>query len=276
MNRRKFLKWTARLAAIPAAGVLYGFWEASAVHVVEQTIPIAGLPKSFEGKRIALLSDLHLGPYNSLDFIQKVVRKTQKLHADMIALAGDFVHVGTKEIDPCLNALSQLYAPLGVYAVPGNHDMTQSGKPLRRAITKYGIRDLTNSSQWIESGSDRLLVGGVDDLWYGQPDLDRAIQPATPEDVVVLLSHNPDFAEKLNDARVKLVLSGHTHGGQIYLPIIGSPWTPSRYGKKYLKGLVQAPQTQVFVSGGVGCVGVPMRFGSRPEINLLTLTSSQV
>jgi predicted MPP superfamily phosphohydrolase len=113
----------------------------------------------------------------------------------------------------------------------------------------------------------------VDDLWHGQQDLDAALGDATDDDACVLLCHNPDYAEKLRDRRVGLMLSGHMHGGQIVLPGLGYHCIPSRYGLKYLQGLVQAPCTRVFVSRGLGTVGLPLRIRCRPEINLLTLTA---
>jgi hypothetical protein len=113
----------------------------------------------------------------------------------------------------------------------------------------------------------------VDDLWLGAPDLAAALGDCRPADACLLVSHNPDFAETLTDPRVGLVLSGHTHGGQVVFPGAGAPFVPSRYGRKYLHGLVRAPETLVYVSRGLGTSGAPVRFCSRPEINLLTLTA---
>jgi hypothetical protein len=111
----------------------------------------------------------------------------------------------------------------------------------------------------------------VDDLWWGKPDLDTALRQVPDGAAVVLLCHNPDFAESHPDPRVGLMLSGHTHGGQVYLPQSGSPWIPSRHGDKYRAGLVQGPAARVFVSRGLGESGVPVRLNCPPEINLLTL-----
>jgi predicted MPP superfamily phosphohydrolase len=275
MSRRTFLKAAAAVASPPVLGVGYGLLEASRIRVTRTAVALPRLPAAFAGKTVALLTDLHLGPFNSLSFVRSAVEATNALKPDLIALPGDFVHRGADCIRPCLQALAELRAPLGVFAVPGNHDLTDGGRPLRRAFTEFAIRDVTNRGEWVEAGRDRLRVGGVDDLWWGRPDLDAALRGTPAEDVCLLLCHNPDFAETIADDRVGLVLSGHLHGGQIVLPGCTRRWVPSRYGLKYLCGLVRAPHTQVFVSRGLGCIGVPLRIGSPPEINLLTLGAVQ-
>jgi predicted MPP superfamily phosphohydrolase len=133
------------------------------------------------------------------------------------------------------------------------------------------VAELTNRGAWVRRGSARFLVAGVDDLWTGRADAEAALAEARPEDACLLVSHNPDLAESLRDPRVGLVLSGHTHGGQVVFPG-GAPFVPSRYGQKYLHGLVRAPEALVYVSRGLGTSGLPVRFCSRPEINLITLT----
>jgi predicted MPP superfamily phosphohydrolase len=118
---------------------------------------------------------------------------------------------------------------------------------------------------------ESLWLAGVDDLWRGRPNLPSALAGIPQRSAVILQCHNPDFMEEVPDARVGLALCGHTHGGQIYLPALGSPWIPSKYGEKYRHGLVQGPKSQVFVSRGLGEAGVPLRMNSLPEINLITL-----
>ena len=172
---------------------------------------------------------------------------------------------------PCVQAASKLEAPLGVFAVPGNHDMQDEGRVYRNAIRSTPLTDLTNRAVRVTHGSESMWFAGVDDLWHGKPHLQTALTDVPAGAAVVLLSHNPDFAEAQPDPRVGLMLSGHTHGGQVYLPILGAPWVPSRYGQKYISGLVQGPATQVYVTRGIGETGVPLRFNCPPEINLLTL-----
>ena len=275
ISRRKFI---GRTALLGAAGVLgptaYGFWEANHIRITRHDVTVPNLPQPFAGKTIAVLADLHHGPYVGLDFIRKAVRLTNELKPDLIALVGDYAHTGGKthiELPPCLEALSELTAPLGVFAVPGNHDMKSGGEIYRELIATTPLLDVTNMNRPVTLEGEHLWLAGVDDLWWGKPDLARALLGVPAGAAVVLLSHNPDFAEQKPDPRVGLMLSGHTHGGQVYLPCYGSPWLPSRYGEKYRQGLVQGPASWVFVSRGLGEAGVPLRMSAPPEICMLTL-----
>jgi predicted MPP superfamily phosphohydrolase len=281
MNRRTFIRRAAvagaGLVGVAGTGVGYGLWEASQIQVTRMPVLVPNLPQAFAGKTIAVLADLHHGPFVGLDFIQVAVRMTNALSPDLIALVGDYAHKGDQahtQLPPCLSALSDLSAPLGVFSVPGNHDMQKGGAVYRELIAATPLTDLTNRHHPVTLGGDRLWVAGVDDLWWGKPDLDRALTGVPAGAAVVLLSHNPDFAEVRPDGRVGLMLSGHTHGGQVYFRGLGSGWLPSRYGAKYRQGLVQGPASWVYVSRGLGEAGVPLRVNVPPEIALLTLTPS--
>lgn len=272
MNRRLFLKSAA--AAVPAtafAGTCYGFYEAGNVAVDRQTFALPRLPAAFKNTTIAFLADIHHGPYVDLDFVAAVVRTTNLLRPDLIVLGGDYSLRDAKYIAPCLDVFAGLAAPMGVVGVLGNHDYWHGVRETKAAMKAAKVTELTNSGVWFEKAGDRFRVGGVDDLWCGTIDANAALGDATASDSCLLVSHNPDVAETLDDRRVGLVLSGHTHGGQVAFPGIGAPWTPSKYGQKYLRGRVQAPHTQVYVSRGLGMSAVPVRIGSRPEINLITL-----
>ena len=281
-TRRKFFRRTLQ-AGVGLAGVAgltagYGFWEASQIRVRRATVPVPNLPDAFAGKTVAVLADLHHGPYVGLDFIRAAAEIASELAPDAFALVGDFAHKGNHTLDQlpgCLDVMAGLHAPLGVFAVPGNHDMQQGGRIYRQAVAATPLTDLTNRAVRVCSGGESLWLAGVDDLWWGKPSVKAALQGVPAGAAVVLLSHNPDVAEEQPDKRVGLMLSGHTHGGQVYLPAIGSPWLPSRYGDKYRHGLVPGPASRVFVSRGLGEAGVPLRLNCPPEINLLTLVPEQ-
>jgi len=155
--------------------------------------------------------------------------------------------------------------------VLGNHDHWESAPLCRSGLSAAGIEQLDNAGVWLRREDSRIRLCGVGDLWTDRQHASLAIGDATERDAVIMLSHNPDFAENLKDRRVGLMLSGHTHGGQVFLPGYGAPIVPSRFGQKYLGGLVQGPLCQVFVSRGIGTSGPPIRFSSRPEIVHLTL-----
>lgn len=222
--------------------------------------------------RIAQLTDIHHGPTVSLGFVQHAVEMTRRLEPDLIALTGDFVYHGTEFIAPCFRALGTLRAPLGVFGVLGNHDHRGDPWFTRQCMVREGIADLTNASRWVRRGRQALCIAGVADLWEDEPNLDQALAQVPAKAPVLLLAHNPDYAEELTDRRVGLMLSGHTHGGQVNLPLFGPPVLPSRFGQKYASGLVRDGWKQVFVSRGVGTIIPPVRFRCRPEIALITLT----
>lgn len=279
ISRRTFIRRSAQIGAglTGFAGLAtgYGFWEAAHLRVTRHTVSIPNLPPAFAGKTVAVLADLHHGPFVGINFIRAAVRLTNSLSPDMVALVGDYVHKGDQahlQLPPCLEALSALSAPLGVFAVPGNHDMPRGGAVYRELVAATPLTDLTNANRRVSLGGEHLWVAGVDDLWWGKPHLDQALAEVPTGAAVILLSHNPDFAEDQPNGRVGLVLSGHTHGGQVYLRGAGAGWVPSKYGAKYRHGLVQGPASAVFVSRGLGEAGVPLRVNVPPEVCLLTLT----
>jgi uncharacterized protein len=270
MNRRQFFA-TAAVAATGAGGLMYSAVEAGWVVIDHRTIPVPRLPAAFRGTRVAFLTDIHHGPYVDLGYVESVVRTTNLLAPDLVVLGGDYSLREAKYIGPCLEVLAQLRAPMGVFGVLGNHDHWHGLRETRDGLKAARIGELTNRGEWFTRRGDRFRLCGIDDLWSGKPDVHAAIGDATRADACVLVSHNPDAAEGLVVPGVGLMLSGHTHGGQVLFPGIGAPWTPSAYGQKYLHGLVDGPTTKVFVSRGLGLAAVPGRVGSRPEINLLTL-----
>jgi uncharacterized protein len=275
MNRRTFLR-AAALSAIPATigTAAYGLFEAANVEVARVDLAVPKLPVPFEGTTVAFLADVHHGPFTNLEYVAGVVRTTLALRPDLIVLGGDYSLKHEKYIRPCFEVLAALRAPLGVFGVLGNHDYWHGIESSLAGFERSGIAQLTNRGAWLERAGYRVRLAGVDDLWTGRANVSAALGDATAEDACVLVSHNPDLAETLTDARVRVMLSGHTHGGQVVFPGGGAPFVPSRYGSKYLKGLVRAPHTSVYVSRGLGCSGVPVRFASRPELTLFTLKSA--
>lgn len=272
MNRRTFLRTAAAgglIAPVAAAG--YGLAESTDLRVDRAAVPVPNLPAGFRGLTVAFVTDVHHGPFTSEDEVSGVVRTTLALGPDLIVLGGDYHHADGKFIPACFDRLAPLDAPLGVFGVLGNHDNWRGRKATQAGMKRARVEELTNAGVWLRRGNDRLRLAGVDDLLTGRVDVAAALGGVPRDDAVVLVSHNPDLAETLTDPRVGLMLSGHTHGGQVVVPGYGPPVVPSRYGMKYARGLVDAPETRVYVSAGTGMSGIGLRLNCRPEISLLTL-----
>lgn len=242
------------------------------------------LPAAFDGLRVAFLADTHYGPGVPLVYLQHVVGMVNDLGADLILLGGDYVQRYWQWVSPNASAVvrrgvgvfAKLRAPLGVFAVLGNHDnfSAQRGEILG-ALAHAGVRALENTGIWLERGgsSARLRVCGVGDISTSRPDLPAALGDAGPEETALVVTHNPDLVEELFDPRLGLVLCGHTHGGQVVIPGLGwAPVVPSRFGQRYLHGLRRGPSgAPVFITRGVGTVLPPIRVNCPPEVALLTL-----
>ena len=271
-RKRRRIIWTIVIGMSLLLGymMIEPFW----LRVTPVTIRNSGIPASFDGVTIAFLADMHRGPGTSLRQISRAVRMTNAQHPDMILLGGDYASRRPIYIKPCFAALAKLHAPLGVYGVLGNHDHWIDADLTRQAMADARIENIDNRALWIHKGKARIRLGGVGDLWTDTQDIDATIDEASPDDFVILVSHNPDVAETLQTDKVDLMLSGHTHGGQVTWFGRWAPQTCSAYGQKYRTGLVQAPHTKVLISNGIGVGLFRVRFFCRPEIVLITLRRS--
>ena len=279
-NRRQFLKKVLKLAAggavLTAGGGFGGYQYAANVEtewldVEKLQIPLKNLSPTLEGFKIVQLSDLHLYPFTTIEFIKKAVTMVGALQPDLVALTGDFVLHKAEAIFELAPVLARLNPTYGLYAVFGNHDLWTNQEVVRAGLTEQGIPVLENAGRAIGVGPAQLYVAGVDDAWSGHPDLSEALAAAPSDVPVVLLAHEPDLADRFSlDGRVSLQLSGHTHGGQVRLPGIG-PLILPRYGKKYDLGLYQVNDTWLYTNRGLGVIGPPIRFNCRPEITEFTL-----
>jgi predicted MPP superfamily phosphohydrolase len=234
-------------------------------------------PARYPGFRLAVVSDLHAGgPHVGLDRIERVVAETNALRPHLIALLGDYVDpevVLGQRIDPehVTRRLGALSAPLGTVAVLGNHDWAHDAPRIAGALRSAGIRVLENGAVRIARTPHELWVAGVADMGRRRPDVERALA-AVPDDAgVLLLSHDPDVFPRV-PARVALTVAGHTHGGQVNVPIARRRWVPSRHGERFADGHVVEGGRHLVVSRGIGTSRLPVRLGAPPEIVLLTLS----
>ncbi|MFC4426253.1 metallophosphoesterase [Deinococcus navajonensis] len=283
VTRRRVLKLLG--SATAAAGLLgtAGAAQTYRFGVTREQRTVAGLRSPL---RVAFLTDLHYGPFMRAGSVSAWVQATNAERPDLVLLGGDYLDVEPgHDVQPLLNELRELRAPLGVYGVWGNHDYGSFGEgrrgldwtvyreALRRAFAGVGIKVLRNENRAVREDLD---VAGLDDLTRGEPDVAATLRPAAgPPRATLLLSHNPDVLPELPQG-VGLVLCGHTHGGQVRLPLLGAPLVPSRYGQRYAMGWVRgAHDTPAYVSRGLGVTGVPLRVLCEPELTLLTLTPEE-
>jgi uncharacterized protein len=264
--------------------------------VNEQDLAIEGWDKEFDGLRIALISDIHGGSHGVDEVrINHVVQTANKQTPDIIVLLGDYVsqpisNRPTRERPPLMpmhkiaDALSGLHAPDGVYAVLGNHDGWYSDAAVASELKRVGIHVLDGEVVNIERGGRRLRLLGLKDHMHAQDwkkfsNEARDLLSATEGmGNVVVLEHSPDIlpiitGDLLISKDLKLILAGHTHGGQVRLPMIGSPIVPSSYGQKYVAGHIKDAGVDMFVTTGIGTSVLPVRFMVPPEIAVITIKS---
>lgn len=273
LNRRSFLKGSL---LVGGALLLEGFVvEPRMFDVTGRTVHIKGLPPEFDGFRICQITDVHHSPVISLEYIKSVVDETNRLRPDLVVLTGDYIDTGKKYMAPCVEALSGLKAPHGVVSILGNHDHFIGKGYSEDVINSHRIPLLQNSHIYLEKKGSAVCLGGVADLLEDKPDAKAALEGVDANVPRILLSHHPDYAEQLPpDERIDLILSGHTHGGQVRLPFGHAPIVPSSYGQKYSGGLVRLESgTQVYVSRGIGVSMIPVRLNCPPELTLIKLAA---
>ncbi|HVI19482.1 MAG TPA: metallophosphoesterase, partial [Gaiellales bacterium] len=232
-------------------------------------------PPAFDGVRVGLISDLHAGMgHTNPARVGQAVALLNDQRPDLICLLGDYLdstHFGKGRADPGAIAaeLARLDAPLGRFAVLGNHDWRSLGAAMGDALTKAGLTVLENQASATERG---LWIAGLADMRTRLPDIPKALREVPGDAPVLLLSHDPDVFPQV-PPRVSLTLAGHTHGGQVDVPVLRLLVVPSGHGVRYLGGLVEEDGRQLYISTGVGTAGLPLRFRRPPEVVVLTLRS---
>jgi hypothetical protein len=277
LTRRDFLRGAAAapLLAISATSLYASLIEPHNYRITETDIFVQELPLAFEGFRIAQITDVHHSRLVAIAEVHRVVEAAMSTKPDLIALTGDYTTSYRRYIEPCAEALGTLSAPEGVWAVLGNHDHYTDSLLTMRALERRHIGVLENANTVITRGGDSLQLVGVGDWTWARADWARALHGIDKRRPSVMLSHQPVVLDLPQSDGVSLILSGHTHGGQVSLPFIGAP---IRYGRdfKYVQGLYQKNGTQLYVSAGTGVIGMPVRLGVRPEISVLKLRRAEM
>jgi uncharacterized protein len=262
-------------AAAGAAAVYAGWVEPRRLVTTRRTLALPGWPRELNGLRLGLLSDLHGGaPHAGLPAIGRAVQRLNEEAPDAILLLGDYIDAhplwgGRLTPELIARALGPLRAPLGTYAVLGNHDWKQAGDRMWTALQNEGLEVLEN--RVLEAGG--VYFAGLADLRCRRPDLPGALAGVPAGAPVILLSHDPDVFPYIPD-RIALTLSGHTHGGQVAIPVLRRLAIPSRYGERYARGHVVEDGRHLYITSGLGTSGLPLRLLAPPEVVVLELVSA--
>ena len=255
------------------------FIEPNRLVLRQEAITIDGWPRALSGLKIAVVSDIHAGSaFIDDDKVRLIVARTNQLQPDLIVILGDYIAGNGRtshRVEPEVFApmLKELHAPLGVYSVLGNHDWWYDGYKVRRELEANGIKVLENEVARIDVRGTPLWLVGLADLWTRPQRIDQTIAQVPEGEPLIALTHNPDIFPQVPQ-RVPLLLAGHTHGGQVRFPFIGSVVESSRFGERYEMGHVFENGHHLFVTTGIGTSIVPVRFGVPPEIVLLELKSA--
>jgi len=282
VSRRQFLARATYAYAAAGLGLsAYGIWSAERLPAVtRRTLFFRDLPLPLNGLRIAHVSDVHAGIHMPEEKMRELVRQTNALGADLIVQTGDMIDISQSYIPEYVRAFRDLHAPLGVVTVLGNHDRYTGEDAVIRGVRDAGQVFVQNGSHIIERGGAGLALVGIDDPrnWRADDpqhdDLELALRRTPPagEAFRILLAHRPGAFDGAIPRAIPLTLAGHIHGGQFYLPVIG--WSPGRLITKYVMGHFENGASQLYVSRGIGVVGIPLRVFTPPEIALFELRRS--
>jgi len=238
--------------------------------VNDERIWLDALPEAFSGLRVVQISDIHHGLFLPEPWLAEAVQQTNRLRPDIVVLTGDFVTYSRANIEPAAEILSRLRARYGVLAVLGNHDFRVGADAVTAALRRKRIEVLRNQHITVQFGGSSLYVAGVDDYGYGA-DVRRAVRGIPRDAATILLAHNPRIIHLASRHGVSLVLSGHTHGGQVNLPLLGTVYGRSPERLRYKIGWDRLGATQIYVSRGIGTIVLPWRVRCPAEITHLEL-----
>lgn len=277
ITHRSLLKLAAS-AFLGGAALATGGWmyasklEPGWLEITSHSLILPRLHPAFDNYRIIQISDIHLETWMTPKRLAEVIKTTNMLRGDLIAITGDFVtDLYHRTPTDLIENLSKLKAPDGVFAVLGNHDYWTNIKTIRQVLELSGITELSNAVHTLERDGVSLHIAGVDDYWENKARLRDVLDQLPDEGAAILLAHEPDFAViSAQSRRFDLQLSGHTHGGQVILPGIG-PLVLPMYGRKFPKGLYQVEDMLLYTNRGLGTARPQLRFNCRPEISMITL-----
>ena len=270
------------MACLTGAVLVLGYIGSRRLVVRHVDVDVVGLPESFEGLRIAQLSDLHIGPHTPRRFLERVVHATQALAADLVAVTGDLVDDRAEDVLVYAQTLGALDAPLGVYMIPGNHDVYAGWEDVEHKLRAAGLGTvLVNEAKLLHRGSSTVALVGTGDPAAGRfgtsraaPDIERALAHVPDTATVIAFAHNPALWPSLAARGVALTLSGHTHWGQFALPKRG--WSLASPFLEHAMGAHTKDDAMLYINPGTGYWGIPFRLGASSEITLVTLRRGDI
>lgn len=248
----------------------YAIDEANSLSLERIEININRLPKKLDGFKIVHLSDIHHSPFTGLEHIARAVKIANRLRPDMFILTGDYVSHDAKYIAPVAKVLGELSSEFGTYACLGNHDHWTDPDLVTAQFREQGINVLINEGFRFEARGASFWLAGVDDHMVGKTDLPAALKGSFPDEMKLLLAHNPVIFRQAIRLGVDLTLSGHTHGGQVK---VRDPEKRLLKRRKLTNGLHERKNSQIYITRGIGTVVLPIRYQCPPEISLLELRS---
>ncbi|MBX7209482.1 MAG: metallophosphoesterase [Verrucomicrobiaceae bacterium] len=282
-SRRQFLRRFASLAACGSVsgGGAFGYGnlvERHWIQTVARDITLPALPAMMDGFRIVQLSDLHLEPWTKAEHIAEAVVLANALKPDLMVITGDFLTNSSKPAGRLAEVLAPLEARYGVLGCIGNHDLWHQPDVLQRLLKERKIDLLRNEGMTLQTERGTIFIAGLESAWSGRADARAALRDWTTDLPLVILAHEPDQVDRVAQTGVPaLQLSGHTHGGQVCVPL---PWPLALHlpagGKKYRHGHHRVGSVQLYVNRGIGCVGAPVRIACPPEVTVITLRSPAV
>lgn len=244
------------------------------LEITRHEVFVDGLPRPFDGYRIAFLTDMHVAPFMRRGFYREIAARVRQFDPDLVLLGGDFVTWRRHTALMAELVMGGLEARDGVFAVLGNHDYWAGATRVREALEERGVRFLINRSVTLTRDDARIRLVGIDELYRGEPDLDAAFAGVDPREPCLAVSHHPDIIELAADHRIDLLVCGHTHGGQIRFPFFGAVVVPSRHEAEYASGFHRLRHALMYVSRGIGAVP-PVRILCRPEVATFVLRRSE-
>ncbi len=270
-SRRNFLRLGFYGTGVGAFG--YGsLIERRSPRIERVTCPLPEAHEGLDGLRIAVMSDFHHDDFHDDGLIGGAIESMNALKPDLVMFPGDFISSDVAGMDALVGHFRRIESRLGAFACLGNHDQWNAPEGVTKQLERGGVSLLKNAASELRSPrtGERFMIAGLESAWSGDPDLSKTLRGVNGDVPVLLGWHEPDPFDSITDGRVLLQMSGHTHGGQVCAPFYGAIQLP-RYGHKYVAGLFGDEQARLYVTRGIGSMGVPVRFCCPPEISLITL-----